>query len=155
MNHLPNETTIPVLLFLLNCPVADSDVKDKKKKKKQKGGGGKCTLNIWIYSELLSLSSIHHVPHRTGTAQRFIYFSKEGRLVCHQFGMCSKNLLELSIWAQHWRHLAAAWNLFLSFFFRSLKPTPTVATASINCGKWQQGHSAQILENLGENGVLV
>lgn len=153
MNHLPNETTIPVLLFLLNCPSCQFW---RKRQEEEEAEGGKSALWTFgfIQNYCLSLQSIMFLiavePHRG-----FIYFSKEGRLVCHQFGMCSKNLLELSIWAQHWRHLAAAWNLFLSFFFRGLKPTPTVATASINCGKWQHGHSAQILENFGENGVLV
>lgn len=152
MNHLPNETAIPVLLFLLNCPVADSDVKDKKKKKQK---GGKCTLNIWIYSELLSLSSIHHVPHRTGTAQRVHLFLQGGQISVSSVACAPKTswnspselstddtsllretcfLLSFSVvWNQH----------------RQLPPRAlTVANGN-------KVILLKFLENLGENGVLV
>lgn len=103
-------------------------------------GVTKCTLNL-LCSESLSLSSIHRVPHDTGTAQSFIYFFKEGRLVCHHFGMCFEKppgTLHLS-WRRRWRQLTAASSIethfFIFFFLLIFKPELVLTTANTNSGQ--------------------
>lgn len=103
-------------------------------KRRSRNTRGKQNWAFFIQNYRLCL-----VPRHTWTTQGFIYFFSEGRLVCHHFGMCSKNLLELSIRAgadtgdtAHCYFIS--WNpfffLFLIFFFLTFIPNLAATTAN-------------------------
>lgn len=136
MNHLPNEQS-PFLCFLsIARKLQILELKAKKRKWKYQEWGTKCTLNLFIRNYCLCLQSIVFLIPLELT-QSLIYFFKEGRLVCHHFGMCSEKspgTLHLS-WRRQWRHLTAAFFSLFYYFLNQPQLLPLQTLTLVNGSK--------------------
>lgn len=96
----------------------------------------KCKLGLFLNSELLPLSSIHHVSHRTGSDTELHLFLRRGQIsvssLWHVFQKKPPGTLHLS-WRRQGRHLTAASTVQTWFFFFSLlNYMPVFNSVSLN-----------------------